>query len=126
MKTFLFVVMSVILSVNAYANSNWVHVATSQNGTVFFIDNNSMQKSGDSITYWESANYSQRDVYGTLSAKVQSTINCRTREKIMRYSMYYDDINNTGKLTSNGDVKDSWTPIAPDSVVWSQFVFVCK
>ena len=28
MKTFLLVVMSVIVSVNAYANSNWVHIIT--------------------------------------------------------------------------------------------------
>ena len=126
MKTFLFVVMSVIVSVNAYANSNWIYLVTSNSGTVTFIDKNSMQKSGDSITFWILDNFGQRAEYGDLSAKKQRTINCRTREKIMRYSMYYDDINNTGKLTSNGDVKDSWTPIAPDSVVWSQFVFVCK
>jgi len=126
MKTFLFVVMSVIVSVNAYANSNWVFVTTSQDGAVFFIDSNSMQKSGNSITFWKMINYVQRDKYGDLSAKIQSTINCKSREDIMRYSLYYDDINNTGKLTSSGDVKDSWKPIAPDSVNWAQFQFVCK
>ena len=48
MKTFLLVLMSVIVSVNAYANSNWVYISTSNNDNVFFIDNNSIQKSGDS------------------------------------------------------------------------------
>ena len=126
MKTFLFVVMSVILSVNAYANSNWVHVTTTNGGWVYFIDKNSMQKSGDSITYWELINFGQRTVHGDLSAKIQSTINCRTRETIMRYSMYYDDINSTGKLTHSGDVKDSWRPIPPDTVSWDKFQFICK
>ena len=60
MKTFLLVVMSVIVSVNAYANSNWIYISTSNNDNVFFIDNNSIQKSGDSKTYWAQSNFAQR------------------------------------------------------------------
>ena len=95
MKTFLSVVMSVIVSVNAYANSNWIYLATSNSGTVTFIDKNSMQKSGDSITFWILDNFAQRAEFGDLSAKKQRTINCRTRETILRYIMTYDDINST-------------------------------
>ena len=60
MKTFLLVVMSVIVSVNAYANSNWIYISTSNNDNVFFIDNKSIQKSGDSKTYWAQSNFVQR------------------------------------------------------------------
>ena len=126
MKTFLLVVMSVIVSVNAYATSNWVYLTTSVAGWDFFIDKNSMQKSGDSITYWELVNFGQRNEYGNLSAKTQHTINCRTRETIMRYLMLYDDINNTGKLTHSGGATDSWKPIAPDTLNWDKFQFTCK
>ena len=52
--------MSVIVSVNAYANSNWVYISTSNNDNVFFIDNKSIQKSGDSKTYWAQSNFAQR------------------------------------------------------------------
>ena len=126
MKTFLFVVMSVIVSVNAYANSNWIYLVTSNSGTVTFIDKNSMQKSGDSITFWILDNFGQRAEYGDLSAKKQRTINCRTRETILRYIMMYDDINSTGKLTLSFVPKSSWEPIAPDTVNWSLLEYVCK
>ena len=126
MKTFLLVVMSVIVSVNAYANSNWVYLTTSNDDNVFFIDNNSIQKSGDSKTYWRRDNFGKRDEQGDLSAKGQITINCRTREIILRYIMKYDDINNNGKLTRSFTPKDTWTPIAPDSVNWSFLEYVCK
>ena len=126
MKTFLFVVMSVIVSVNAYANSNWVYINTSTEGDVFFIDNNSIQKSSDSITFWRRTNYRQRDQFGDLSSKIQDTINCRTREIISRYYMFYDDINNAGTMTTSSAKKSSWEPIAPDTVSWRWFEHVCK
>ena len=126
MKTFLLVVISVFVSVNAYANSNWVYINTSQSDNVFFIDKNSMQKSGDSITFWTLTNFGTRDRNGDLSAKTQHTINCRTREMIDRYLMTYDDINNTGKMTSNFDPKDSWGPIPPGTIFWRHLEYVCK
>ena len=126
MKTFLSVVMSVLVSVNAYANSNWIYLITSNSGNVFFIEKNSIQKSGDSITFWLRRNFEKRDEYGNLSSKSQITINCRTREIIRRYITMHDDINNMGKLTYNFDPKDSWDPIAPDTVNWSFLEYVCK
>lgn len=126
MKTFLLAVMSVIVSVSSYAESNWIYISTNIEDDVVFIDNNSFQKSGDSVTYWRRMNYKKRTASGTLSTLVQQTINCRTREIIMRYLMLYDDINNNGKLTSSFDPKDSWEPIAPGTVRWSLLEHVCK
>ena len=123
---FLFTIFAFIVSINAYANSNWVHITNSNTGDVFFIDKNSIQKSGDSTTYWRQTNFPKRDKYGHLSSKTQSTINCRTREIINRYIMVYDDINNKGKLTYSFDPKDSWEPIAPDTVNWTFLENVCK
>ena len=126
MKTFLTVVMSVVVTVNAYANSNWIYIVTGNADNVFFIDNNSIQINGDSKTFWRLDNFAQRSKTGHLSSKIQVTINCRTREIIQRYLMLYDDINNTGKLSLSFDPKDSWRPISPDSVNWSFLEYVCK
>ena len=91
MKTFLLVVMSVIVSVNAYANSNWIYLATGNADDVYFIDNNSIQKSGDSKTYWRLDNFAQRSKLGDLSSKIQAAINCKTREIISRYFILYNE-----------------------------------
>lgn len=114
-------------AINAYANSKWVYVTTDVSGNSNFIDSNSQQKSGDSITFWGRVNYKERDKFGDLSSKIQYTINCRTREIIDRHFIFYDDLNNNGKLTTNTSPTDSkWTPIPPDTIYWSMYKHVCK
>ena len=123
-KLFLF---SLFFSITAYANSNWMFVIKDAPGNIVYIDNNSIQKSGDSITFWVRTNLIERDKFGDLSTKIQKTINCRTREIISRHYMFYDDLNNNGKLTQNTSVTDSkWNPIAPDTVNWEMYKYVCK
>ena len=123
---FLFTLFAYILCINAYANTNWIYFTTSSNDSVFFIEINSIQKSGDSMTYWYRRNFPKRNASGDLSSKVQSTINCRTREIINRYIMTYDDINNNGKLTHSFNPNELWEPIAPDTINWEFFKYVCK
>jgi hypothetical protein len=127
MQKILITFMLVLVSVTSNASSKWILIDKSANAT-FFVDLNSLQKSGDSVTFWRRANYSQRDQYGNLSSKNQITINCRTRERISRYFMTYDDINNEGKLTNSFAVgtDEKWEPIAPDSINWGFFEVVCK
>ena len=113
--------------VNGYANSNWVYVDANEIGDKYFVDKNSIQKQGYSITFWVRTNYKERDNFGDLSSKIQRTINCRTREQIGRYFMFYDDVNNDGQVTGNTKPQvSSWTPVAPDTVFWGLFKFACS
>ncbi len=113
---------------NINASSNWIFVDRTSTGSSFFVDRNSIQKSGDSRTYWTLRNFTERDsVDGALSSKVQRTVNCRTREIIIRHIMLYDDLNNDGKLILSGPSANSkWEPIAPDTLNWTLMEFVCK
>jgi hypothetical protein len=108
--------------------SNWVLVDKNSGGTTFFIDTQSIQRSGDSVTFWEKANRLSRSNNGDLSSKINLTINCRTRELISRYFIFYDDINNQGKITSSfaALASEKWEPIPPDSVSEEEMKFVCK
>jgi hypothetical protein len=126
MKKFLLVIIFLMITFNSYAQSNWVYVTSSSIDDDVFVDRGSIQTQGDSITFWSRMNYKQRDEFGDLSSKVQFTINCRTREVIMRFSMFYDDIDNGGKLRKSNKTSDSWSPIAPDTVFWGLYKFVCK
>ena len=124
MKKLLFMVLMIPLLANA---SNWVYVDKNSYGDTFFVDSQSTQRSGNSVTFWEKVNYGTRGKYGDLSAKLNSTINCKTREKINRYSMFYDDLDNTGKLTTSGaTTSEQWEPIAPDTITEGIMKFVCK
>ena len=107
--------------------ANWTLVSLSTEGDKYFIDTQSITRSGDSVTFWVKKNYASRDKYGDLSAKVNETVNCRTRESNSRYMMFFDDLDNHGKQTSSFSPKDkAWEPIPPESVSESQLKFVCK
>lgn len=126
MKKYIMILL-MLAAFNVNASSNWMFIGKNSNGSSFFVDRNSIQKSGDSRTYWTLRNFAERDSDGDLSSKVQRTINCRTRELIMRHIITYDDLNNNGKLTFSGPPTNSkWEPIAPDTINWSFMEFVCK
>ena len=124
-KVFLFFVI-ILSAFNTYASSQWIFITDNTVGDLFFIDANSIQKSGDSYTVWQKTNFGKRDRWGNLSSKAQKTINCRTRENTFRYLQIYDDIDNNGQLTNSIKAKDDWYPIAPDSVDWIIYKYVCN
>ena len=122
----------ILISETAYS-ANWVKVAATADGQeVIFIDTQSIQRSGNSVTYWEKVNNSTRTKQGDLSSKLQKTINCVTRDFRVLYFIFYDDLNNQGKVTSSfsadtlpEDLK-SWRPIVPESVMESSRKYLCK
>jgi len=106
--------------------ANWVSVTVSSIGDEFFVDKSSLQRDGDSVTFWAKDNYGERTTQGALSAKVQETVNCRRREKIMRYYINYDDKDNRGRVIVSGNPEDKWRPIPPGTVAWDVMQFVCR
>lgn len=126
MKKIVFL-FGILFCSSGFAQSNWVFVTRGEtSGNTFFVDVNSIQRSGDSVTFWSITNYTVRTKRGDLSDKAQSTVNCRTRETILRWLITYDDQDNMGKMTSSFAANDSWRPIAPDSNADVTRLFVCK
>ena len=125
MINFFFTFALLFSSASVSANSNWV-VVDETNEIVFSIDTKSMQKSGDSITFWTRRNYATRQKDSSLSTRDQLTINCRTRDRTFRLMQSFDGNNNTGKILNTFESDGKWQPIAPDSIMWSYYEFVCK
>jgi hypothetical protein len=126
MKKLLIFVVSMLINIGAHANANWVYIGSDVSKTDYFIDANSIQKSADSITFWQMKNYNTRQVQDVLSIKGELTINCRLHEKVLRQVIAYDDINGKGRLLGGGEVDQSWVRINPQSVDWQTMNFVCK
>ena len=126
MKRILLSSVIILSSFNIFANSQWVLIGVSESDSVFFIEAESIQKNGDSSTHWIRNNLPKRDKFGDLSTKYQETINCRTRERTFRYFISFDDTENNGKTTYSGNVKAEWEPIAPGSVNWAIYKYVCN
>ena len=112
----------ILFSLSSAADAaTWVEVEIEK-----FIDTSSMQKSGQSVTFWVKVNYAERDKYGALSSKYQMRINCKTREHLGLYWIDYDDTDNTGRVLSSTKLSTEWTPISPDSSADEQMKFVCR
>jgi hypothetical protein len=114
-----------MVSLPTYA-ANWIHLGENTDGSIFFIDRSSLQRDGDTATFWMRVNYKERREQNELSVKYQQIINCRRRERIVRYVMAHDDIDNRGHLISSFDPKDTWTPIPPETTLWNVMLFVCR
>lgn len=124
--TKIFALILLVVSVNSHANSNWIFLTSTVDNDEFFIESNSIQKDGDSVTFWTKRNFADRTEFGDLSEKNQRTINCRRREVILRFVQTYDDINNAGRQTSSFKSHDKWRLLVPDTAEWLMMRFVCK
>ena len=111
---------------NVFADSVWVLASEGSNGNKVFVESNSIKKNGSLITYWNRVNLSKKTSNGTSSFKAQETINCKQKEKITRYVQSFSDLNNSGEIIASFNPNDIWRPIAPDSVDWSLYKFICK
>jgi hypothetical protein len=82
----------------AYEKANWSFV-DKKSGDSYFIDINSLKKTGNSVTYWMKVNFNKRDKAGNLSTKLLMSVNCRTRENTVREITTYDDEDARGLIT---------------------------
>jgi hypothetical protein len=117
----------IIVCIFAFSNASarWVFVS-SGNAGLFYVEKSSFQRTGDIITAWVKTNYDERDELGNLSVKAQESINCKKRESITRYFIAYREHDNKGGATDSFKPKDSWSPIAPQTVWWDIYEYVCN
>jgi hypothetical protein len=126
MKKLLLLGFFLLSASSTFANNKWSFVFQDSFNNQFFIDINSLKKSGDSVTFWRRVNFYERGPDGGLSSKMQSTINCRARDWVNRHVMIYDDLNNNGLLVSELRPDSKWTSITPGSIIWEHYHIVCR
>jgi hypothetical protein len=122
MKKLLFIIL---LFPTLSFGSSWYLIGANDDHD-FYIDKDSIVKSGNEVNYWVKINYKKKDEYGDLSEKQNGITNCRTKEETLKYYLTYTEIDNNGKIHRSGYVPIKWTPIVPDSVGETILKFVCK
>lgn len=109
----------------ASEKANWNFV-DKKAGDSYFIEINSLKKTGNSVTYWMKINFNKRDKAGNLSTKLLMSVNCRTRENTVREITTYDDEDARGLITLDVRVDANWEKVDRDKINLSQYNFVCK
>jgi len=57
MNIIIVLTLQFFIATTVNANSNWLYIGDSIEDIRFFIDKNSMQSSGNSVTFWQRLNY---------------------------------------------------------------------
>ncbi len=122
----LFVICGIFFSIGVFAAAEWLDIGTNRSNDRFFIDVNSIERSGDSVTYWVKLNYAARGADGSLSSKTQYIIHCQARQFALRYIIRYDEPDNIGRILVAREDKGSWSPIPPDTVIYYHSQLLCK
>jgi hypothetical protein len=125
MRKLLFI-CGIFFGTSVFATAEWIDIGTTRSNDRFFIDVNSIERSGDSVTYWVKVNNAARDADGTMSAKIQQTINCRHRQFVSRYIIAYDELDNNGRILVARETKRSWSPIPPETMIYSHSQLLCE
>ena len=109
----------------ASEKANWNFV-DKKSGDSYFVDINSLKKTGNSVTYWMKVNFNKRDKAGNLSTKLLMSVNCRTRENTVREITTYDDEDARGLITLDVRVDANWEKVDRDKINLSQYNFICN
>lgn len=125
MRKLLFI-CGIFFVTSVFATAEWINIGSNRNNDRFFIDVNSIERSGDSVTYWVKVNNAARDANGSLSSKDQYIIHCQARQFAPRYLISYDELDNNGRILVARESKNSWSPIPPDTMIYLHFQLLCK
>lgn len=118
--------LALLFFASLQAKAEWIDVAESESGVIFYVDKETIKKEGNLVKVWVLINYKKAGRSGQLSSKHKQEYDCakeRTRDvSVTGYSR------NMGKgdVIATGHYLSEWSEIAPDTVQREVMQFVCK
>ena len=110
------------------ATAEWTSVGE-DDALIVYVDIGTIRRNGNLVKMWDMLDHKtvQTDAGGSyLSGKTQQEYDCK-EEKVRRLAyLWFDGKMGRGKVVySNGNVKDEWRPISPDSVSEALWKIAC-
>jgi len=108
------------------AEYQWVEVLKTDNGNIFFIDKNSINKKKDKIFFIKLHEYSVVNDFGEKSSIIHHQADCsKFRIKYLK-DFYYKLPMGKGELSYFGDEESKWIEAKKDTLLSSFLNFVCN
>ena len=105
--------------------SEWTEVIKNEKA-VIFINYSDMRKEDNSVFWWATSNYLQKNYLDDLSLKVYRKVNCKSRMfKILSYSFHMKPMGK-GKIIKKSTRGSSCKYPAPESEIETQLKLVCN
>jgi hypothetical protein len=108
----------------AYA-ANWVYVTTSDRGSDYYYDSDTIQRSGNKVTYWEKVDHSRDKTVKRRESKDRYLCDCAMRTRtLLQATSYYPD--GTNEAFSYNTYEQKEHAVIPDTVGESMLEAVCR
>lgn len=106
------------------AAANWVYVTKSANGSVYYYDADTVQRSGDLITAWEKSDHSNDKTKKERESKDRYRYDCSNRTSTLLNSInYYPDGASKSFTWENYEQKNE--PVIPETIGEAILEAVC-
>ena len=103
--------------------ADWKKVASSDTGTVNYVDAGSIRRDGIFVTAWLLEDLAHDRTSSARQKKFMMIFNCRDRQMASKSWVEYAP---SGEVVSNGtNSRLTWKPAVPDTVGEAEINFVC-
>ncbi len=123
--------LSVFMTSGVFAAEDWLIIPANSPDISFAIDKSSVERSGESVQFWEKMLFSKPEVKDEGSGKmikekrVQRVMHCQERTQGVVYGAIYGDDGSFITSTSFDGAQRAMTAIPPGTVAEQEFRLVC-
>ena len=108
------------------AENQWVEVLKTDNGNIFFIDKNSINKKKDKIFFIKLHEYSIVNDLGEKSSIIHHEVDCtKTKIKYLK-DFYYKLPMGKGEVSYFGNEHSEWIKAKQDTILSTLINYVCN
>ncbi len=125
MKSIKLIAAALLLAASPAFAANWVYVTTDTDGTVYYYDADTVQRSGNQVTVWEKWDHSRDKTIKERERKRQYQYDCAESTSTLLHSIiYYPD--GTVRSVAYKTYEQEADPIVPDTIGAVGFEAVCS
>ena len=118
----------VALNTATISNAEWRRVSESDNGDVYYLDADKIRRQGESIYYWQLADFLEPNYKGYLSAETYIKGDCKALgAKVLTFAFYKLPMGRGApEMQEPSSSLKSWTYPPPKTSMYQLLTTVCS
>ena len=122
---FFFVFFFNFFSKKLSSEYHWIKVLKTDNGNIFFIDKNSLNKKDDKVFFIKMHEYSDFNDYGEKSSIIHHEVDCKNLKFKYLTDFYFKLPMGEGEPSFVGNEESDWIEVKDDTILKVLVSYVC-
>ena len=122
---FFFVFFFSLTSKTLSSEYHWIKVLKTDNGNIFFIDKNSLNKKDDKVFFIKLHEYSDFNDYGEKSSIIHHEVDCKNLKFKYLTDFYFKLPMGEGEPSFVGNEESDWIEVKDDTILKDLVSYVC-